>query len=597
MASFYYGTDSYNERKERWKDHLHNSFSTFIDNDTQEVDDDNNSPIDFQEFLTEDYELLIQQADPEQTSLIEENLAIACYSIEYGIKRLNLVIERTNDILVNGFDTINAKLLLMIEEQRLGNVLLDNIAQLLRIPDVQKERQYLLENGIKFLKNAVYDNDLFEHALDNLLKAKSIESTDYFTLHRIGQIYLFSPDHIDFKLAEKHFRQAYKFAIVETRENAVQTKNYLDSNLDDRKDLKKQVGQIPGILHQAVECLIYASIASYLQGNFAQAVLDMEQVDELTPNRGEIQFLLAKYLAAAGEKHQILVHIVNAIYENTSYAIKVATDCDLAHLPETRNALQKIRDSQHEQAKEWKDKYLPYMISDSEAKDLLYDGQRLLDTNDVIGAFKYTEMTGMFFNVPLSKGFKWNKYENKWIFEVVDNPPIPILPLGGFILLENLFAEKVTIIEDQTHLLREVIDQKEALKKAEEMKRFWIEDAKEDKERSLTVAGINAAGLFLAPLSIGWFFDNINIGFKAGIVLMLLFVIYFIRKQVQGPKIKEEIQKIDKQIEDIGKNIKALDKEAISKLDLFYKDTKAEQLLFDTKEFHYIFLNYWQKHS
>jgi hypothetical protein len=101
-----------------------------------------------------------------------------------------------------------------IEQQKLSNLLLENIAELLRVPDSEKERQHSIELGIKFFVNASKDADLFADALEELLKAESLMKQDYFVLHRIGCIYLYVEKYINPEKALEYFLRAAKYASV-----------------------------------------------------------------------------------------------------------------------------------------------------------------------------------------------------------------------------------------------------------------------------------------------------------------------------------------------------------------------------------------------
>ena len=50
--------------------------------------------------------------------------------------------------------SLNKKLDLQIEQQKITNILLENIGELLRVPNSEKERLHCIEAGLKFFKNA-----------------------------------------------------------------------------------------------------------------------------------------------------------------------------------------------------------------------------------------------------------------------------------------------------------------------------------------------------------------------------------------------------------------------------------------------------------
>lgn len=140
-----------------------------------------------------------------------------------AINDLGKAIGRGFDVLSNQMSDINQNLIflnrnvdVLIEQQYLSNLLLQNIADLLRVPDSEKERQHCIELGLKFFVNASKDSDLFADALEELLKAESFMKQDYFVLHRIGCIYLYAEKLIDPSKALDYFVRSAKYASLET---------------------------------------------------------------------------------------------------------------------------------------------------------------------------------------------------------------------------------------------------------------------------------------------------------------------------------------------------------------------------------------------
>ena len=109
----------------------------------------------------------------------------------------------------------------LIQQQRITNLLLENVSELLKIPDSEKERYNYLENGLKH-----YKNGLFKDSLNNLLYVEKIRTEkignedNYFVLYNIGLIYLLQYDLFNAEVALKYFEQAAKYAEVETKESS-----------------------------------------------------------------------------------------------------------------------------------------------------------------------------------------------------------------------------------------------------------------------------------------------------------------------------------------------------------------------------------------
>lgn len=154
-----------------------------------------------------------------------------------AISKLGNKIGSGIDLLSNKLDDVNEELRflnanteILIEQQKLSNILLEDIIELLRVPDSEKERQHAIELGIKFFVNAQKDHTLFDDALEQLQKAEVLMKQDYFVLHRIGCIHLYVEKHLDIKKAKDYFLRSAKYSSVENNEDAINLANILTSN-------------------------------------------------------------------------------------------------------------------------------------------------------------------------------------------------------------------------------------------------------------------------------------------------------------------------------------------------------------------------------
>ena len=125
----------------------------------------------------------INQASKEQVQAINQ----LGQAVGRGMNILSNQMSDVNDSL----NFLNRNMDIQIEQQKLSNLLLQNIAELLRVPDSEKERQRSIELGYQYFVNAKKNSDLFANALDYLLKAESLMKEDYFVLHKIGCIVFF----------------------------------------------------------------------------------------------------------------------------------------------------------------------------------------------------------------------------------------------------------------------------------------------------------------------------------------------------------------------------------------------------------------------
>jgi len=181
---------------------------------------------------------------------------------------------------------MNRNVEILIEQQRMTNFLLEDIAKLLRVPDSEKERHHSIQMGVKFFVNAELDKDLYSDALEEFKKAEALQKQDYFVLYRIGLIYLYVEEHLNIKTAIDYFTRAAKYSMVESDENARLLVDVLakDVNITSKDKIKYLVSES---LHQR-------AFAYYVSGNFDKAIEDQQKVCNLNPN-GQSLFLLSKY--------------------------------------------------------------------------------------------------------------------------------------------------------------------------------------------------------------------------------------------------------------------------------------------------------------
>jgi hypothetical protein len=260
-----------------------------------------------------------------------------------AINQLGQAIGRGMNILSNQMADINEKLVFLnrnmdvqIEQQKLSNLLLQNIAELLRVPDSEKERQHSIELGIKFFVNASKDLDLYADALEELLKAESLMKQDYFVLHRIGCIYLYAEKYINPEKAIDYFVRAAKYASVESDPGAVRLANALTNNFNtvnsEINNSEKQIGLL------AADSYEKAAFSAYILGKFSDAVNYQSKAlkfNETPQNR----FLLAKYQVRNNEISEGVSNLSLCIDEDPVLAIATFKEIDLFNEPEVLNLI------------------------------------------------------------------------------------------------------------------------------------------------------------------------------------------------------------------------------------------------------------------
>jgi len=260
-----------------------------------------------------------------------------------AINQLGQVIGRGMNVLSNQMSDINETLVFLnrnmdvqIEQQKLSNLLLQNIAELLRVPDSEKERQHSIELGIKFFVNAYKDPDLYADALEELLKAESLMKQDYFVLHRIGCIYLYAEKYINPEKALEYFLRAAKYASVESDSNASRLASVLTNNFNtvnsEINNSEKQIGLL------AADSYEKAAFSAYILGKFSDAVNYQSKAlkfNETPQNR----FLLAKYQVRNNEISEGVSNLSLCIDEDPVLAIATFKEIDLFNEPEVLNLI------------------------------------------------------------------------------------------------------------------------------------------------------------------------------------------------------------------------------------------------------------------
>lgn len=268
----------------------------------------------------------INQASAEQVSAIN-NLG---QTIGRGMNILQRELSEVNDNLT----FINRNLDIQIEQQRLSNLLLQDISKLLRVPDSEKERQHSIELGVKFFVNAQKDADLYADALEELTKAESLMKQDYFVLHRIGCIYLYAEKYVDPEKALDYFLKAAKYASVESNPDAARLVNVLinndSSNKINSKNKKSANNSIDGIKLLAADSYEKAAFAAYIIGKFDEAVIYQQKALDFRPTP-QTSFILSKYLARNNKSTQAAEILDKAIDDLPDLVLGVFRELDLAN--------------------------------------------------------------------------------------------------------------------------------------------------------------------------------------------------------------------------------------------------------------------------
>jgi tetratricopeptide (TPR) repeat protein len=314
--------------------------------------------------------------------------------------KLNVVSGKLN-VISSQLDSVNASLFfinrnldIQIEQQRLSNLLLQNISELLRVPDSEKERQHSIELGIKFFVNAQKDSDLYTDALEELLKAESLMKQDYFVLHRIGCIHLYVEKYLDPAKALDYFLRAGKYASVESDPKAVRLANVLTDNFNTTNtEINRDADRIQLLAADSYE---KAAFAAYVLGQFDNAMNYQNKAVNYNAT-AQNHFLLSKYQVRCGNVQEAIQNLDTAIEGQPVLAIAVLKEIDLINEPEVLLLIEKKNEALnkkiHELVITWS------KIDSIDAANIIAELRGLKELSYEIKAKKYDELCAKAYGV------------------------------------------------------------------------------------------------------------------------------------------------------------------------------------------------------
>ncbi|MCE1197652.1 MAG: tetratricopeptide repeat protein [Marinilabiliales bacterium] len=409
MATFYYNWHSSESIESQWGRYIQ----------TQAYIRDIRSSVKQQ---TKEFNDAIQSASKDNVTAIQQSTGNICGTLERGFEQISDQMKdvswRLNEInegLGRLYSMLDWKTDLMIEELKISNLYLGNIAKLLKIPDSQKQRSYHVEQGLIYLKNAIAEgakSDFYKDALGEFQKAKAIEEKDFFTLHRLGLIHLNSVHHLDVAQAERYFSTSARYAKAFGSVQPVNTQTILRGNAGHNY---YETYFDTTLFEEASTSLIYASRCCYILQKFSEGINYADQAFKLTPNNPEAGLQLAKMLAASGNPTMAAEVLEQVIKINRYYAVKAITDLDLITKPPIQSKLNEITQRTLTEAKNKYNECKKLCIAESQASAYLQTIHQNLSQNDFLGAKKALDQ--------FNEKRKWYLYEYSVNKETVFETP------------------------------------------------------------------------------------------------------------------------------------------------------------------------------
>ncbi len=369
MASFIYNAHKNTSYQSQWKDYLQKS----------EFHSDLNATIRAE---SKSIRNAVSDSTFEIVGTLDDGFGGITNSLEAGFSKVSQQVENLSIMLDWRLSTV-------IHQLKISNLLQENIALLLRVPDFQKERQYFIEQGFKHYKNARFDNDLYEDSLKNLLEAEKRETTDYVVLHLIGMIYLYSSKLLDIAKAEDYFRRAAKYSVVESNPEAQRTLNILSGNVGQNLSANETLPKNAKVV--AANSYFQAGISCYAQGKFAEANELSEKAFNLSPYFLEAGFLLTKTLVLLGDSEKAAEILQGIIKKNRYYAVKTVLDGDLWTKSEIQKMLGELRNSAVLMASENLANLTQQNVNHPQFKEIIFKIDSLVQKNTFFDAFNAIE--------------------------------------------------------------------------------------------------------------------------------------------------------------------------------------------------------------
>lgn len=326
----------------------------------------------------------IDDAARQQSHAVADAAAMIAGRLDDGFDEVSRALWMLDESIDQIATMVDWRLSQLVDQQRVSNLLLENIARLLHVPDIQKERQYHIEQGFKHYQNAWLDEDLYLDALENLLEAEKREKTDFVVIHRIGMIYLYCTKSLDIEQAEHYFRRAAKYAMVETNTGAQTLMNVLAGNASLKAKKHGASVELPKVI--ASESLFQAAVACYIQGKYPDAIDLSTKSVSMAPFMLEARFIKVKSLVATGADSKAVRTIEKLIKKEPFYAIKTITSSDLITLKPVQELLKRLRDNAVHEASERLERCKSAMVQESVARPIIREIEESIARNTYLDA-------------------------------------------------------------------------------------------------------------------------------------------------------------------------------------------------------------------
>jgi hypothetical protein len=270
------------------------------------------------------------------------NSIVSSYSDQHKelITRLGNQINNSAFEIISGMKEIdssinilNNKIDNLIQTQLATNVLLEDIAELLKIPDIEKLRLHKIKTGLKYLKGAKRDEDLYLDAYNEFIAAEEIVPQDYFTLFNIGMILLNYSKKINVELALKYFEKTVKYAFTDIDSSEYYEVNNLFISVTGEVNDSNEFNDLTTPPSFISYCYLQIAFCHYILGNdkeaFDTALEATKLLDDYEEECYQAYFFCVKYASRLKDTNNAKKYISIAIKYDSRYLTLFLNDLDI----------------------------------------------------------------------------------------------------------------------------------------------------------------------------------------------------------------------------------------------------------------------------